>query len=159
MTTTIQQSVTKREAIRTCRGFAGIGLVQPKNHSNVGSALRAAGCFGAAMVVVSGRRYHRACTDTMHAYRHLPLLHIDDMLDAIPFDCVPVAIERRADARALPDYTHPERAFYIFGPEDGEVPAAIRKRCRDTVYIPSGSLNLAAAVNVVLYDRAAKAAS
>lgn len=140
----------------TSRGYAGIGLVQPKTSINIGSVLRAAGCFGAAMVAVSGRRYKKALTDTMCAYRHLPLIQVDDVRLVIPYDCVPVAIERRDDGIPLPAYKHPQRAFYIFGPEDGEVPRDVRESCRDTVYIPSGSLNLAAAVNVVLYDRAAK---
>lgn len=152
----ITHAATKKAAIRSCRGFAGIGLVRPKNKLNVGSVLRAAGCFDAAMVAVMGARYHHAITDTMRAYRHLPLLQVDDLHAVIPFDCVPVAIERRVDAKPLPDYLHPERAFYIFGPEDGEVPKDVRAYCRDTVYVPSGSLNLAAAVNVVLYDRCAK---
>ena len=138
------------------RGYAAVGLIQPKNSINIGSVLRAAGCFDAALVAVSGRRYKKALTDTMRSHRHLPLLQVEDMMSVIPYDCVPVAIERRDDAMPLPSYHHPESAFYIFGPEDGEVPRSVREACRDTVYIPSGSLNLAAAVNVVLYDRAAK---
>jgi hypothetical protein len=47
------------------RGYAAIGLCSPKTNANVGSALRAAGCFGAAMVAVSGRRYGRAPTDAL----------------------------------------------------------------------------------------------
>jgi tRNA(Leu) C34 or U34 (ribose-2'-O)-methylase TrmL len=45
----------------------------------------------------------------------------------------------------------------VFGPEDGHVPKGIRTACHRFVTIPShGCLNLAAAVNVVLYDRMAK---
>lgn len=141
----------------TARGFAAIGLYHPKNTLNVGSVLRAAGCFGAALVAVQGQRYHRAPTDTMKAYRHIPLLQVDDLATAIPFDCVPVVIERVERSVSLPAFVHPERAFYIFGPEDGTLPERWL-RARNVVSVPSGSLNLAAAVNVVLYDRAAKQA-
>ena len=54
-------------------------------------------------------------------------------------------------ARPLPEYTHPDRAFYIFGPEDGSLDKRIRAWCEDVVYVPTnGCMNLAATVNVVL---------
>lgn len=141
----------------SARGFAAIGLHQPKTPSNVGSALRAASVFGAAMVACSGRRYHRAATDTMKAYRHLPLVQVDDLRSIVPFDAVPVAVDLVEGARNLMDYTHPERAIYIFGPEDGTLGPEILSWCRDRVYVPtSHCMNLAATVNVVLYDRATK---
>jgi tRNA(Leu) C34 or U34 (ribose-2'-O)-methylase TrmL len=54
---------------------------------------------------------------------------------------------------------HPDQVVYVFGPEDGHVPKRFRASCHRFVSIPTandGPLNLAAAVNVVLYDRAAK---
>ena len=41
-------------------GFAAIGLHQPRNPLNVGEVLRAAGCYGAAMIAASGVRYKRS---------------------------------------------------------------------------------------------------
>lgn len=141
------------------RGYAAIGLHQPKTPVNVGSALRAAGCYGAALVATSGRRYRRAPTDTTNIYRHLPLIQCDDLHDVIPFDCVPVAVDLIPGAVSLMDYKHPERAFYVFGPEDGTLGREILRWCRDVVYVPTnGCMNLAATVNVVLYDRASKQA-
>lgn len=68
-----------------------------------------------------------------------------------------MAVELVDGARALPEYTHPDRALYIFGPEDGSLDQDIRDWCEDVVYIPTeGCMNLAATVNVVLYDRMAK---
>jgi tRNA(Leu) C34 or U34 (ribose-2'-O)-methylase TrmL len=134
-------------------------LYQPKNPANVGSVLRAAQCYGVALVAKTGQRYHSASTDTTSAYRHLPLLQVADIFDAVPFDCVPVAIDLLDGARSLVTYTHPERAFYIFGPEDGTLGKAITDRCRDRVFVPTNRcMNLAACVNVVLYDRMAKMA-
>lgn len=139
------------------RGFAAIGLHMPKTPVNVGSALRAAGCYGAALVATSGQRYTRAPTDTMKAYRHLPLIQCANLRDVLPFDCVPVAVDLIPGARDLRTYTHPERAFYVFGPEDGTLGKPVLEWCRDVIYIPtSACMNLAATVNVVLYDRLTK---
>lgn len=139
------------------RGFCCIGLDNPKTNINVGSVLRAAGVFSADMVAISGHRYGRAPTDTMKFYRHLPLLQVDDLHEVIPFDCVPVAVELVERATPLTEYKHPERAFYVFGAEDATLGERVLSWCRDVVYIPTnGCLNLAACVNVVLYDRQSK---
>lgn len=139
------------------RGYAAIGLHQPKNPANVGGVLRAAGNYSAAMVAVTGSRFKKAPTDTMHAWKHLPLIETDDLKLVIPYGCIPVAIDLIPGARSLTSYTHPERAFYVFGPEDGTLSRSVASWCRDVVYVPTaGCMNLAACVNVVLYDRMAK---
>jgi len=139
------------------KGFAAIGLDHPKDVHNVGAVLRAAGCFDAALVAVAGERYKRVGSDTLAAYRHLPLLQVADLHDVIPFDCVPVAVELDPRAQSLATYTHPARAFYVFGAEDATLGARVLGWCRDVVYVPTAHcLNLAAVVNVVLYDRAVK---
>lgn len=139
------------------RGFHAIGLHAPKAHVNVGSALRAAACYGSAFVAASGQRYQRALTDPNKAFRHVPLLQVQDLHDCIPYDCVPVAVDLVEGAVPLSGYTHPERAFYVFGPEDGTLGDKVLSWCRDKVYIPTkGCMNLAATVNVILYDRITK---
>ena len=141
----------------TRRGYAAIGLDRPKDTANLGGVLRAAGVYGAALVIVSGDRMGKYATDTMKAYRHIPCLEVDDLLAHVPFHCMPVAVEICDRARPLPRFTHPERAFYIFGPEDGSVRKEILERVPLVVSIPTnGCMNLAATVNVVLYDRLAK---
>jgi tRNA(Leu) C34 or U34 (ribose-2'-O)-methylase TrmL len=140
------------------RGYAAVGLDGAKNHLNVGAALRAAFCFDVAMVAVSGKRYHRSHVDTPKSHLHLPLLQCDDLRSVIPFDCVPVAVELVDGAVPLMDYVHPERAFYVFGAEDQTLGDRVLSWCRDKVYIPTRTcLNLSMCVNVVLYDRFAKA--
>jgi tRNA(Leu) C34 or U34 (ribose-2'-O)-methylase TrmL len=139
------------------RGYACVALHMPKTTINIGSALRAAHVYGARLVVTSGKRYSPVSSDTMKAYRHLPFLQADDVFDVIPYDCVPVAVDLIDGANPLPDYRHPERAFYIFGPEDGTLGKNITDRCRDVVVVPTRHcMNLAATVNVVLYDRLSK---
>ena len=139
------------------KGYACIGLNHPKYNSNIGSALRAVGVYKAAMLAISGGRYKKVSTDTMKQYRHCPLLQVDDLRSVIPYDCVPVAVDIIEGAVPLYDYVHPERAFYIFGPEDSTLGEKTLSFCRDVIYIPTERcMNLAATVNVVLYDRAFK---
>lgn len=139
------------------RGYAAIGLHMPKTPDNVGSVVRACHCYGAAMVAMTGQRYKGARTDPQKGYRHIPLVHFENLKDAIPYDCVPVAVDLLQGARPMQTYQHPERAFYIFGPEDGTLGKAVTDWCRDTIYIPTAHcMNLAATVNVVLYDRMVK---
>lgn len=139
------------------RGYAGIGLDNPKSAVNVGSVLRAAGVYDAAFVAAAGRRFGSARTDTMKSHKHLPFLRPENLRDVIPYGCVPVAVDLIEGATPLHEYEHPERAFYIFGQEDGTLGERITSWCRDTIYIPTnGCMNLAATVNVVLYDRLCK---
>jgi len=143
------------------RGYFGVGLYRPRDPKNVGSALRACGCFGAAFLAYSGERYRPHEADTQRAYRHMPLLRAgnnpDEVLRLLPDECTPVAVELWPGAIPLASYQHPERAYYIFGPEDGSISAKAVERCAHVVRIPSRQcVNLAAAVNIVLYDRVAK---
>ena len=136
------------------RGFAAIGLHQPKIDSNIGGTLRAAHCYGAGLVAISGQRYKHSITDTTKAYRSIPVLNVEKhIFSACPYDCVPVAIEFLPDATSLVEFSHPERAFYIFGAEDHTLGAEVLDRCKHVVYVPTNyCMNLAATVNVVLYD-------
>ena len=144
------------------RGYCCIGLTNPKTPENVGSAMRACGVYGANSVFYTGKRFSgkggsKFCTDPMKSFKHSPLIPVNDLKSVIPFDCVPVAIDLIDGAESIINYRHPERAFYIFGPEDGTLGKSTTGWCKDVVYIPTnGCMNLAATVNVVLYDRMAK---
>lgn len=142
------------------KGYACIGLFNPKTPENVGSVMRAAGCYGVHSVFYTGKRYEFAkqfCTDTNNQHLDIPLIGVEDLQSIIPLDCVPVAVDLIEGAKPLVEYKHPPRAFYIFGPEDGTLKKAITNFCRDTIYVPTnGCMNLAATVNVILYDRMAK---
>jgi tRNA(Leu) C34 or U34 (ribose-2'-O)-methylase TrmL len=139
------------------RGYSVVALDRPKHAVNIGCALRAAACYGAALVLASGERYNGSRSDTMRADRHMPFLNVADLLDSLPLGCVPVAVDLVEGATPLEAFTHPERAMYIFGPEDGTLPAALVSSCQSAVYIRTKRcMNLGACVNVVLYDRCAK---
>lgn len=143
------------------RGYAAIGLHNPKNCLNVGGIIRAAHCYDAAMVAISGsradaRRVVSSSANVTKGQRHLPVLR-GDLRELIPYDCVPVAVDLVSDAIELQNYQHPQRAFYVFGPEDGTLGPEVLGWCRDRVMVPTRlCMNLAAAVNVILYDRLAK---
>ncbi|WP_438863632.1 RNA methyltransferase [Neptunicella sp.] len=137
-----------------------IGLVNPKSPANVGSILRAAGCYDANAVLYSGQRYERAkafYTDTKNMHQHIDTRAVDDLAQHIPAGATVVAIELIEGAKPLIDFKHPDNAFYLFGPEDGSLTQQQLSWCDEVVYIPTkGCMNLAATVNVVLYDRLAK---
>jgi tRNA(Leu) C34 or U34 (ribose-2'-O)-methylase TrmL len=141
-------------------GFACIGLDNPKFAVNVGAALRAASCYGVSLVALSGprcRRWVKSSANVWHTHKRIPTIVTDDLRFALPYDCVPVAVELAPDAAPLFDYEHPRRAFYVFGGEDNTLGRRVLSWCAQTIYVPTnGCMNLAACVNVVLYDRAAK---
>lgn len=137
--------------------YCGIGLYKPIDVKNIGSVLRAAHCFKAQFVAITGIPYKKSATDVTKAFRSFPLFCTNDLKSCIPYDCVPIAVDIIDGAKSLIDYKHPKRAFYIFGPENGTLEANVTDFCRDIIYIPTQyCLNLAAAVNVILYDRLLK---
>jgi len=137
-----------------------IGLTNPKSPSNVGAVMRAAGCFRVEAVFYTGDRYDRAAqfnTDTQNVSQNIPLTSVTCLLDNIPEDTKIVCVELAEGAIPLPEYQHPNKAFYIFGPEDGTIKQNVIDKADAVVYVPTiGCMNLAATVNVVLYDRLAK---
>lgn len=137
-----------------------IALTNPKSPTNVGAVLRAAGCFGADEIVYSGNRYDIAkkyATDTQKAIDSISLTKVDDFIASKPKDTKLVCVDLVEGAVPLPSFHHPEQAMYLFGPEDGSLKQEVIDKADHVVYMPTqGSLNLAASVNVVLYDRIAK---
>ena len=140
-----------------------IGLSNPKSPTNVGAVMRAAGCFEADAVLYTGERYPRAAkfhTDTKSAALSIGLTGVESLLDAVPIGASIVCVELVEGAVALPQFEHPGNAFYLFGPEDGTLQQELVDRADAVVYIPTaGCLNLAATVNVLLYDRMVKSSS
>ena len=134
-----------------------VGLDNAKNPHNIGHALRACHAYGAAMLAVSGSRAIRSATDVTAAYRRIPLIRCENIRDAIPFACVPIAVELHDRAESLITFEHPRNAIYIFGAEDHTLGDRVLSYCKHVVYVPTAiCMNLSACVNVVLYDRIAK---
>ena len=147
-----------------------VGLTNPKSPSNVGAVMRAAGCYGVDQVLYTGNRYAQAAkfsrnklnTDTKNACDIIPLLAIDDFKSAKQVQNLPegtkiICVDLVEGATPLPHFQHPEQALYIFGPEDGTISQGVINSADEVVYVPTlGCMNLAASVNVLLYDRLAK---
>lgn len=148
-----------------------IGLTNPKSPSNVGAVMRAAGCYCVDQVFFTGQRYANAAkfsgnkhnTDTKNAREKIPLTGVDNfeniasLRDLLPKNTNIICVDLVEGAIPLPHFTHPEQAIYIFGPEDGTISQNMINNADDVVYVPTvGCMNLAASVNVLLYDRLAK---
>lgn len=163
---------------RTLSGAAVI-LIDPKTPYNVGAAIRACSIFGVGVLRWTGIRIHRAMAQngagsSLKKRSRLP--REERMKDFAWVDWrqsssktlvssfseqgyIPVCVEVDDTAEFLDEFVHPKKAVYVFGPEDGGVPKGVRTVCHRFVRIRTVSrtpLNLAAAVNVVLYDRLVK---
>lgn len=149
--------------------MSSILLVNPKFPHNVGGAVRALSCFGGGEVAYSGDRIDLGDRlpreERMKAYQDTPWRQIPRQDQFRPISAMlrsqpgltPVAIELLPGTEPLHTFEHPANALYVFGPEDGSLPDGIRRSCHRFVTIPSmHCLNLAAAVYIVLYDRAVK---
>lgn len=141
-----------------------IGLVNPKTPVNVAGIMRASGCYQVNQVLYTGKRYEYAAmhetqyeVDKQQASKTIPLIGVDDLLAQVDEDTQIVCVDLVEGAIPLPNFVHPDKAIYIFGPEDGTIPQAIIDKADSVVYVPTvGCMNLAASVNVLLYDRLAK---
>lgn len=144
--------------------MVSIGLVNPKSPENVSSVMRSAGNFGVDSVYYSGSRYPRALRlnpavprMSRKVSQGIPLTGVNCLFDTVTSNMKIICVEFAENAIALPEYQHPENALYIFGPEDNSIPQDIIDRADAVIFVPTtGCMNLAATVNVLLYDRLAK---
>ena len=141
-----------------------IGLINPKSPENVNSVMRAAGNFRVDSVLYTGTRYPRAVklhpgmvNMSRKVSQDIPLTAVSCLIDEVAADMKVVCVEFAEGAISLPEYQHPQNAVYVFGPEDGSISQDVIDRADDVVYVPTnGCMNIAATVNVVLYDRLMK---
>jgi len=147
------------------QSYVSIGLVNPKSPTNVGGIMRAAGCYRVDEVFYTGKRYPLAAsngtaqynTDTKGAGQQIPLSGVESLIDATPDGVKIVCVDLVEGAIPLPEFEHPEKAIYVFGPEDGTISQQVINSADAVVYVPTvGCMNLAASVNVLLYDRLSK---
>lgn len=162
--------------------MSAIVIINPKTPYNVGAAIRACSIFGVPTLRWTGERIttaegrRRAGSSTKKGNRsRLPreerlkdYTDVDwreESSDAVVSELagrlglIPVAVEIVPGAESLELFEHPADPLYVFGPEDGSIPKAVLTVCHRFVRIPTCNrtpLNLAAALNVVLYDRHAK---
>lgn len=140
-------------------------LTNPKYVHNLGGIIRACSCFDVPTLMWTGSRL----SDELHKLDRVPreermrgYADVEWSNEQKPFDkfeyYAPVGVEVHESSESLTNFTHPENAIYVFGPEDGSIPQVLRRFCHRFVHIPARHcLNLSAAVNVVLADRLMKA--
>jgi len=141
-----------------------IGLINPKSPENVGSVLRAGANFRVDGIFYTGHRYPRALMRnpaipdmSRKLSENVPISGVSCLLEDIAENMKIVCVEFAENATPLPEFNHPDAAYYIFGPEDGTLSQELIDRSDAVIYVPTiGCMNLAATVNVVLYDRLAK---
>ena len=142
------------------RGYFGIGIFTPKTVTNVGTLWRSAFQLGATFIFTIGKRYPRQASDTVKAWKHVPLFEYSDFNDFNnhrPNDCPLVGIEM--GGKEIENYCHPERAIYLLGAEDNGLPKSIMSECQAVLSIPTvriESFNVAVAGSIIMFDRLIK---
>jgi tRNA G18 (ribose-2'-O)-methylase SpoU len=133
---------------------------QPKTEYNLGTLWRNAYCFNASFIGLIGRRFKRENTDTVKAWRHVPLYEYEDwdhFLSCRPYNCKLIAIDLVPEAQRLETFCHPERCIYLLGGEDRTLPRHICAAAQHVVKIRTAAcLNVAQAGGIVMYDRQQK---
>lgn len=139
-----------------------VALWDPKYAFNVAQAIRIASCYGVPQVWFNGSRVpldgskgnRLPREERMKGYRDVEICHGEYFFDAFPSDVTPVAVELTPSSENLIHFEHPEKAVYVFGPEDGSLPKVARMHSHRVIQIPTRHcLNLSMAVGTVLYDR------
>ena len=147
---------------RNKRGYFGIGILNPKTETNIGTLWRSANILGASFIYTIGKRYKKQSSDTMKTPRHIPLYHYENFAEFyknIPESCQLIGVEICPKSKLITDYKqHPLNAVYLLGAEDnGLTPDAINK-CVTVLQLPylNNSLNVAVAGSIIMYDRLLK---
>lgn len=156
----------KDDTIFTKEDTPAVALYNPKYPHNVGQSVRALSCFGGKTLIFSGSRVPIEADgkkirlpreERMKGYFDINILNDDYFFNRFSKEITPVAVEVRDNAEPLTTFEHPEYPLYVFGPEDGSLPRVVLQHCYQFVVIPSKHcLNLASAVNVLLWDRIQK---
>lgn len=142
------------------RGYYGIGVYLSKSKENIGSLFRTAFILNAQYIFTIGQRYDLQKSDTVKAYRNIPLFQynsFEEFYSTIPKDCKLIGIELCDRSVPLTNFVHPERCIYLLGAEDYGLPKDIIDKCNAVVQLPGKfSLNVSIAGSIVMYDRVAK---
>jgi tRNA G18 (ribose-2'-O)-methylase SpoU len=149
--------MTRKGDSETTRGYFEIGIYACKTPANLGTLWRSAYQMGAAGIFIIGNRFHKQASDTVKAWRHVPLRQYPDFpsfMNSRPYDCPLIGVEM--GGKPLSGYAHPERASYLLGAEDHGLPQSILTYCQGVISLEAmrtESYNVAVAGSLVMYHR------
>lgn len=128
-----------------------------KTQFNYGTLYRTAQVFGADFIFIIGKRFEPQATDTMKAYKHIPMFQYDNFEDFNnhrPYACPLIGIELCDRSIPISKFTHPKQACYLLGAEDSGLTKEAIEKCNAIVQLPGErSLNVSVAGSIVLFDR------
>jgi len=139
------------------RGYFEIGIYHIKTASNIGTLWRSAFQLGAVGIFTIGKRYPKQASDTVKAYRHIPLREyttFDEFYFSRPKSALLIGVEM--GGIPLKNYHHPDQAIYLLGAEDHGLPDSILEECNSIISIESvrtESFNVAVAGSIIMYHR------
>jgi len=90
-------------------GYFGIGVFQMKNNINLGTLWRSAINLNADFIFVIGNRFKRQSSDTVNAFKKIPLYEYntyEDFYNNIPYSCQVVCIEQSSRSKPLSSFKH-----------------------------------------------------
>lgn len=140
-----------------------IVMLQPKFVVNVATMIRNCASFGIEWLVLTGDRLdiptgrkgdRMPRQERLRDFRTVKVIHSDFPMVLFRDDVAPIGVELTPSSMPLPYLKHPDNAVYLFGPEDGSIPAGWRAICHQIVSIPSlHCLNVATAGGIILSHR------
>ena len=150
----------------TSRGATpAIVLENPKFARNVGYVLRSSYNFGVEQLLITGDRVPLGTSkkerlpreERFKEYLKVRLERDDRPFDRFPRGTSIIGVELIEGGMPITYFEHPEKAVYVFGPEDGDISQSFRRHIHQFIWVPTLScLNLAVVTGVVLADRLQK---
>ena len=138
-------------------GYFEIGIYHTKTEVNVGTLWRSAYQLGAQGIFTIGKRYKSQSSDTVKAWKQIPLrnyIDFEDFNNHRPAEAILVGVE--FGGHKLSSYVHPKNCIYLLGAEDSGLPQEIIDKCNQLISIESvntQSYNVAVAGSIVMYHR------
>ena len=139
-------------------GFFAIGVEGISKPRNAGAIFRTAHAFNSDFVFTVNSKVDiksMYSTDTSKTFKSVPYYDYETPQEiSVPKNCAIVGVELCDEAVALPEFCHPMRCAYIFGPERGSLSKETQEKCDYMVKIPTKfCINVSTAVAITIYDR------
>lgn len=142
------------------KGFFGVGIENARQTQNIGTIWRSAQIMGADFIFVIGKPYQRMKTDTIAAYKHIPLFYFETFQDfyrSLPKESKLIGVELDENSIPIAGFAHPHQAVYLLGSEFSGLTEEAKHHCHRIVQLPGKlSLNVSVAGSIIMYDRLMK---